>query len=242
MQSEWVLVLYIVNVKQCSLQILLIENRLCECYCKDDSSAGHWHLNVPMWFPTSISASHTFCFAVHHADWWNHEAWRNDGKGKVLQFTNRPWHHGFSKAYSVARNDPWVVERDRSSWRKTLVTAVFAHRCSPLRRLVPVWSGCGPVHSMRRLQQPMMAEAVADGHMDLYWRRALRGRKREVGEGGDRTCDDPRNSLSHKGELCTSHNSQHCYRDGHGHKLMTSQHRSLLLGCRTDPPAQSRNR
>lgn len=132
-----------------------------------------------------------------------------------------PWHHGFSKAHIVAHNDPWVVEQ-HSSWR-TPVTAVFAHRHSLPKSLVLFRSGCRLVHSMRQLKRPMKVEAVADGHMDLHWRRALKGRKGGVGEGGDRTCDDPRNSLSHKGELCTSHNSQHCCRDGHDHKVMTSQ-------------------
>lgn len=34
----------------------------------------------------------------------------------------------FSKGHSVARNDPWLVERRRSSWRTTPETGVFAHR------------------------------------------------------------------------------------------------------------------
>lgn len=181
------------------------------------------------------------CFAARHADWWNHVVWGNNGKQQVLQFTNRPWHHGFSKAHSVTRNYPWVVEQCRSSLWLTPVTAVFAHRRSRPGWLALVWSGCGLEHSMRLLRWLMKVKAVAGGQMDLYWRRALRGWEGGVGEGGDRRFDDLRSSLSQKGELCTSHNNQHCYRDVHYRKMMTSQRRNLLLCWRIYPPAQSRS-
>jgi len=80
-------------------------------------------------------------------------------------------------------------------------------------------------------------EAAAAGRMDLYWRTALRGRRGALGEMGERTCDDPRNSSSRKGELCS-----HCRRDARGRTPVTSP-RSCLLPCRsTDPPARPRSR
>lgn len=172
---------------------------------------------------------------------WNVPLFRDQTAVILCLLCCSPWHHDFSKAHSVTRNDPWVVEQCRSPWRLTPVTAVFAHRHSLLRRLVLVWSGCRLEHSMRQLRGPMKSEAVACHHMDLYWRKALRGRKGEVGEGGDRRYDDPRSSLSHKGELCTFHNNQHCYRHVHDHK-MTSQHKNPLLCRHTDPPSQSCSR
>lgn len=143
---------------------------------KDDSSAGHWHLRRVEDADTTEYISFGFLlrifFAAHHADWWNRVAWRNGSKGKILQFTNRPWHHGFSKAYSVVHNDPWVVEQRRSSWRPILATVVFAHRCSLSWRLVLVWSGCVLVHNMRQVRVGWKVEPVAGGHMDLCQMRA----------------------------------------------------------------------
>lgn len=72
-------------------------------------------------------------------------------------------------------------------------------------------------------------EAAVGGHMDLKWWRALRVREEGVEEGECRTFDDPRNSLSHKGEPYTSDNNQHCYKDGRDHKQTTCRGRNLLF-------------
>lgn len=242
--SEEIIVLYIINVKQCCVLIILSENRLRKRDWKDDSSAGHWHLRCVEDADTTEYISFEFLlrifFAAHHADWWNRVAWRNGSKGKIPQFTNRPWHHGFSKAYSVVHNDPWVVEQCRSSWRPILVTVVFAHRCSLLRRPGLVWSGCVLVHNTRQVMAGRKVERVAGAHRDLCQLTAWSGERGEEGE--DRACDDPRSSLSRKWQLCTSHNSQHCCRDSRDHNLMTCRRRCMLLCWRIDPPALCHSR